>query len=83
MIPFAIFALAFYAVYSVLMHTSDPFHLWLLIATGAVLVLAVVLAGAGVSVPVCLLVVVLAPVVTVVGFETLGHRHMADAVERL
>jgi low temperature requirement protein LtrA len=82
-IPFGIFALAFYAVYSVLMHTGDPFHLWLLIATGAVLALAVVLAGAGVSVPVCLLVVVLAPVVTVVGFETLGQRHMADAVGRL
>ena len=73
-IPFAIFALAFYAVYSVLMHTSDPFHLWLLLATGAVLALAVVLAAAGMSVPVCLLVVVLAPVVTVVGFETLGRR---------
>ena len=82
-IPFAVFALAFYVVYSLLMHTSDPFHLWLLAGTGAVLGLAVVLAAADVSVPVCLLVVMLAPVVTVVGYEALGHRHMADAVQRL
>jgi hypothetical protein len=30
----------------------------------------------------CLLVVTLAPMVTVVGYETLGHRHAADAVAR-
>jgi low temperature requirement protein LtrA len=82
-IPFAIFALAFYVVYSVLVHTGDPFHLWLLAGTAAVLGLAVALAAAGVSVPVCLLVVMLAPVVTVVGYELLGHRHMADAMQRL
>jgi low temperature requirement protein LtrA len=82
-IPFAIFALAFYVVYSVLLHTGDPFHLWLLAATAAVLGLAVALAAAGVSVPVCLLVVMLAPMVTVVGYETLGHRHLSAAVSRL
>jgi len=25
----------------------------------------------------------LAPVVTVVGYETVGHRHMADALDQL
>ena len=44
---------------------------------------SVVLAAAGVSVAVCLLVLALAPAVTVVGYETLGHRHMAEALERL
>jgi hypothetical protein len=34
-------------------------------------------------VPLCLVVLALAPVVTVVGYETLGHRHAADALERL
>jgi hypothetical protein len=43
----------------------------------------VLLATAGVSVTACLVVLALAPVVTVVGYETLGHRHMADALERL
>ena len=47
------------------------------------LLLAVVLAAAGASVTVCLLVLMLAPVVTVVGYETLGHRHVAEALERL
>jgi hypothetical protein len=28
-------------------------------------------------------VLALAPAVTVVGYETLGHRHMAEVVERL
>jgi hypothetical protein len=28
-------------------------------------------------------VLALAPVVTVVGYETLGHRHMAQVLERL
>jgi hypothetical protein len=51
--------------------------------TFAVLALAVVLAASGVGMAVCLVVLTLAPAVTVVGYETLGHRHMADALERL
>ena len=82
-IPFAVFAVVFYALYSTLMRTGDPFHLFLLAATAAVLVLAVVLAAAGVGVTACLLVVMLAPVVTVVGYETIGHRHLAGALDQL
>ena len=43
---------------------------------------AVWLAGAGISMANCLLVVTLAPMVTVVGYETLGHRHAAEAIAR-
>jgi low temperature requirement protein LtrA len=82
-IPFAIYATAFYALYSVLMRAHDPFHLGLGAATIALLILAVALAGSGVSIAVCLLVLALAPAVTVVGFETLGHRHMAKVLDRL
>jgi hypothetical protein len=32
---------------------------------------------------ICLLVLMLAPIVTVLGYETVGHRHIADALERL
>jgi hypothetical protein len=42
-----------------------------------------VLAAAGASIATCLVVLALAPAVTVVGYETLGHRHLADALERL
>jgi hypothetical protein len=50
---------------------------------GLLLATAVVVAAAGVGVPVCLIVVALAPVVTVVGYETVGHRHTADALRQL
>jgi low temperature requirement protein LtrA len=82
-IPVAVYAAVFYALYSVLMRTRDPFHVFLMATMAGLLVVSVVLAAAGVGVPVCLLVLALAPAVTVVGYETLGHRHMADAVERL
>jgi low temperature requirement protein LtrA len=81
-IPFAIYAAAFYALYSVLMRARDPFHLPLMAGMTAVLVLSVVLAAAGVSIAVCLVVLALAPAVTVVGYETLGHRHVAEALEQ-
>ncbi len=82
-IPFGIFGLAFYGLYSVLFRARDPFHLWLLAGTALVLVVSVVLAVAGAGVPVCLLVIALAPVVTIVGYEAVGHRHMAEALRRL
>ena len=50
--------------------------------TAVVLVASVGLAAGGLSMPVCLLIVTLAPVVTVVGFELLGHRHATEAVNR-
>jgi low temperature requirement protein LtrA len=82
-IPVAIFALVFYAIYSALFDTRDPFHLWLLAGMAFLLALAVVLVAAGVAITVCLIAVALAPVVTVVGYETIGHRHMTDALRRL
>jgi low temperature requirement protein LtrA len=82
-IPVAVFTLMLYALYSLLLRTTDPFHLGLLAGTAAVLVLSVVLAASGVDMTVCLLVLMFAPVVTVVGYETVGHRHMSEALERL
>ena len=82
-IPFALYAAVFYALYSVLVRTFDPFHLGLLAAMAALVVLSVVLAATGVTMAVCLVVLMLAPIVTVVGYETLGYRHMAEAMERL
>jgi hypothetical protein len=73
----------FYALYSMLIRAHDPFHLGLLAGTAAILILSAVLAAAGASIATCLVVLALAPAVTVVGYETLGHRHLADALERL
>ena len=54
-----------------------------LITTAAMATAPAALAAAGVSMPVCLIVLTFAPAVTVVGYETIGHRHMAEAIERL
>ena len=82
-IPFTVYMATFYFLYSVLVRTFDPFHLGLLAAMTALIVLSVALAATGVSMAVCLIVLMLAPIVTVVGYETIGHRHMAQAMERL
>jgi low temperature requirement protein LtrA len=82
-IPVALFVGMLYCLYSVLMRARDAFHLWLLAATAAVLVLTVVLAATRVDVAICLLVLTLAPAVTVIGYETLGHRHVTEALRRL
>ena len=82
-IPVAVFTLMLYLMYSVSMRAADPFHVGLLVGTAACLGAAVVLAGAGASLATCLVVVALAPLVTVVGYETVGHRHGREHVERL
>jgi low temperature requirement protein LtrA len=82
-IPFAMYVAVSYALYSVLMQTADPFHIGLIAGTAALVVLSILLAVAGVNVTVCLVVLALAPVVTIVGYETIGHRHIAAALERL
>ncbi len=82
-IPLAVFVLMLYGLWTTLMRRRDPFHIGLLLGTTAVLVLAVVLAEAGVSMAWCLVVLALAPVVTVVGYETLGHRHQEDSLTQM
>jgi low temperature requirement protein LtrA len=82
-VPVALYVGALYAVYSAVMREADPFHIGLLVGTAAVLVVSVILAAAGVDMAVCLVVLTFAPVVTVVGFELIGHRHLVAALERM
>ncbi len=79
-IPVGIYIASVYLLYALLVGGWDSFHALLLVLTAAALVAAVVLAAAGLSMAVCLLVIMLAPVVSVVGFELLGHRHTAEAI---
>ena len=80
--PVALFTFSLYAIDTALVREFDPFHIGLLLGTAAVLVASVVLASGGVAMEVCLLVVAVAPVITVVGYETVGHRHAVAALER-
>jgi low temperature requirement protein LtrA len=79
-IPVAAYIALVFVLYGLMVRAWDTFHILLAALTAAVLAAAVVSAAAGVPMTACLLIVTLAPVVTVVGFEVLGHRHTAQAV---
>ena len=79
-IPVAVFIGMVYLVYGLMVRAWDSFHGLLAVLTAAVLVAAVVAAAAGVPMTVCLLIATLAPVVSVVGYEAIGHRHVAAAI---
>jgi hypothetical protein len=81
-VPVGVFLVSIYALYYYLVRRFDPFHIWLLVVTVIVVALAVVAALAGLDMAVCLIILMLAPAVTVVGYEVHGHRHQAEALER-
>ena len=82
-VPTALFILMIYLMYSVSMRAFDSFHLVLLAITGVVLAASVALVASGRAVTTGLVLVALAPVVTVVGYETIGHRHGRQHLDRL
>ncbi|MGZ6779592.1 MAG: low temperature requirement protein A [Mycobacterium sp.] len=79
-IPVAVYIGAVYLLYMWLLKTRDAFHLLLVVLTVVVLVAAVFFAGRGMSMANALLIVMLAPAVTVVGYELLGYRHAEEAI---
>lgn len=81
-IPVAVFAGVLAVLYRYMVG-PDLLHLWL-IAAGVVLIGgAVALAGAGVHITLCLLLILLAPAVSIVADELVGHRRRAVALARL
>ncbi len=81
-IPVAIYIAAVYVIYILLVGSTDPLHMLLLVLTGVVLVAAVVFAGRGMSMANALLIVMLAPAVTVVGYELRGYRYAEEAIAK-
>jgi ACR3 family arsenite efflux pump ArsB len=81
-VPVAGYILMVYVLYSTLTRSADSFHLLLLAVTAVFVVVPVLMAAVGVSMAVCLVVLMLAPAVSVVGFETVGHRHAAGLLAR-
>ncbi|MEV0618391.1 low temperature requirement protein A [Nonomuraea sp. NPDC050404] len=79
-VPVSCYIVMLYVLYMIFMRHRDPFHLLLMAGTAGVLVLAVVCAELGLNMSWCLVVLMFAPAVTVVGFETVGHRHLAEAL---
>jgi low temperature requirement protein LtrA len=82
-VPLAIYVATVFGVYSQITRSFDPFHLLLLGLSGAVVTAAVAMAAAGLPLVWCLAVLATTPWVTVVGYETVGHRHNEDVLARL
>lgn len=82
-VPLALFIAVFYAGYSLITRSVHGFHLLLLAITAVVLVVPVLMSRADVDLTWCLLVLSLAPWVTVVGYETFGYRHNLEVLADL
>jgi low temperature requirement protein LtrA len=79
-IPVAVYLFLIFVLYAVLLRSVDPLHLVLAALIVVVMGAAVAMAAAGVHMAVCLLVVTLAPALTVLGYEVSGHRHAERAL---
>lgn len=82
-IPLAVFTVVYFGIYSLLMGRVDMLHVNLAVGMLAVLALGVVAAASGVSLGWSLLIIAIAPFVTVVVYESWGYRHVAADVEAL
>jgi low temperature requirement protein LtrA len=81
-VPVAVFSVALFTLYSLLLREFDPFHIGLFIGSLVPLVVAVWAVAAGASMGTGIVLAALSPVVVVVGYETVGHRHQAEALRR-
>ncbi len=82
-LPVGLYLVMVYLLHTLLLSAADSFHLLLISLTLAVLLAAVLLSVAGAAIAVCLLVLMLAPFVTVIGYETVGHRHQQGMLDDL
>ena len=81
-IPVGCFLVFLFLLYSLLLRAFDPFHVLLFVGSLLALVASVAVAFAGASLGLSLLVCMLAPIVVVVGYETVGHRHQLRVLEQ-
>lgn len=82
-VPLVVFLVWVFGIYTYVFTSLDAFHLLLTVVMVALLAAAVGLAAGGTGLAWCVAVVMLVPWVTVVGYETLGHRHIAEQLDRL
>ena len=78
--PVLIFVLLLHALYYYLVRRFHAFDARLMSTSCAVAMLSVVAAWLGIGFGACLVILMLAPAVTVVGYELLAYRHQAVAL---
>ncbi|MGR0320093.1 low temperature requirement protein A [Agromyces sp. ZXT2-3] len=81
-LPVAVFSTALFTIYTALLEEFDPFHILLFVGSLLPLIGAVMAVSAGASIGTGIVITSLSPIVVVVGYETIGHRHQADALAR-
>jgi low temperature requirement protein LtrA len=79
-IPVAVYIGLIYATYYYLARRFYRLDAWLLTAVAAVIVATIVAAQSGLDVAKCLVVLVLAPAIIVIGYEGRGYRYEAKAL---
>jgi uncharacterized BrkB/YihY/UPF0761 family membrane protein len=80
-VPVAIFTTALFTLYSLLLRQFDPFHLLLFVGALLALAAAAFAVAAGASIGVGIAITVCSPLIVIVGYETIGHRHQAALLD--
>ena len=82
-VPVSVYILGIFLIYSVLTRSLDRFHVLLIAVSAVFVVIPLVMAGSGVAMAWCLIVLAFAPWVSVIGYELRGHEHNARVLEQL
>ena len=82
-LPVGVYVCTVFGSYLLLVRTWDEFYAVDVLICLLVLAAAVGLAAAGISMTVCLLVVMAAPAAVVASFELFGHRKLAEVVRQV
>jgi len=81
-IPVGVYVLLIFAHYVYLLQKMEAFYLWLLVGSAVLLAVPVFAAASGVSMTLCLTVLMLAPLIPVIGYEVKGHHYGNRALAR-
>ncbi len=82
-IPVGVFLATIYLLYYYLARRFDALHILLLGATTAVFALSIVAAMLGLDLAACLVILTLAPIVTIVGYELEGYLNQKAALAHM
>ena len=82
-VPVGVFLATAYLIYYYLVRSFDRLHIVLLSATAAVFALSIVAAAQGLDLAACLVILMGAPIVTIVGNEVAGYLHQKAALKQL
>ncbi|WP_404432091.1 low temperature requirement protein A [Microbacterium lacus] len=81
-VPVLVFEFSLLALYTLLVREFDPFHFWLFLGSVGVLGVSVIAVLSGATIGVALVILACSPIVIVVGYELVGHRHEMDVLQR-